>query len=607
MDIIDILLAKSMSQSATPDGTAAAAAQQALAAAQQASAAAAEAQEALSNVKTEEEIQEIADTEIKKLDVEPSIFVGNNLYHTAQVTVKYPDDTESSHNFFRIYQKTGTDPHQVMSQKAITEALEAKADKTYVDEQIAAIPAGSGDTINYNINLGPENAGNIVIIGPDGNIVAGDTSENAIIEALIKAGSYIAKDALGVEIDYQNKVITRTQDATLYSMGEDFNHYKMFGGRMRCNVADDGFINAFYGEEGYTDDGSNGQVMVYQPKFYYQRIPMKTEKNAVGKIIRKESLIISSVEQSGFKLHPIFIGENGEELEYVLLPAYEGSIVNNKLSSVADQKPTSNISITQAEQYARNRGTGWHITNMAAESANQMLEIVEFGSMNGQTSIESGLVSIPNVNNKNCASQTGSTSELGNGTGAAASTTNITNNTTNVYDTEGRRAISYRGMENPWGNIWRMIGGINIYGNGKLEGGVPYISTSFTYNTSSVENGYESVGFCLPSNYGWISAMGYGEEKYDWVFMPAECSSAANSVAPVGDNLWTNSNQNGLTQVSLGGSWGFGASAGPFYYACDNFITDSAQISYGASLMYIPRAGTIYTNNYNKWLALMGE
>jgi hypothetical protein len=336
--------------------------------------------------------------------------------------------------------------------------------------------------------------------------------------------------------------MTRTQDATSYSMGEDFDHYKMFGGRMRCNVADDGFINAFYGEEGYTDDGSNGQVMVYQPKFYYQRIPMKTERNAVGKIIRKESLIISSVEQSGFKLHPIFIGENGEELEYVLLPAYEGSIVHNKLSSIADQKPTSNISIDQAEQYAQNRGTGWHITNMAAESANQMLEIVEFGSMNGQTSIENGLVSIPNVNNKNCASQTGSTSELGNGTGAAASTTNITDNTTNVYDIEGRRAISYRGMENPWGNIWRMIGGINVYGNGKLEGGVPYISTSFTYNTSSVENGYESVGFCLPSNHGWISAMGYGDEKYDWVFMPAECSNVANSVAPVGDNLWTNSN-----------------------------------------------------------------
>jgi hypothetical protein len=43
----------------------------------------------------------------------------------------------------------------------------------------------------------------------------------------------------------------------------------MYGGRMRCNVTDDGTITAFYGDSNYADDGSNGQVMVYQPKFYY--------------------------------------------------------------------------------------------------------------------------------------------------------------------------------------------------------------------------------------------------------------------------------------------------------------------------------------------------
>ena len=56
-------------------------------------------------------------------------------------------------------------------------------------------------------------------------------------------------------------------------MGEDFNQFLMYGGRIKCNVADDGTINAFYGENGYTEDGSNGQVMIYQPKFYYRRVP----------------------------------------------------------------------------------------------------------------------------------------------------------------------------------------------------------------------------------------------------------------------------------------------------------------------------------------------
>lgn len=613
MDIIDVMLARAM----TPQGKAETYISKAEAAAAKAEAAAAK----LENLQTEEDIQAIADEEIKKTDLLTSIRVGNNAYHTASIKLIYPDETFKQHDFFRIYQSTGNNAHNPMSQKAVTDALDTKAnssdlanyvtvnvfnssltdkaDKTYVDEQIAAIPSTSGE--GGSTNLGPENAGNIVIIGPDGNIISGDTTELSIIEALIKAGAYVAKDALGIEVDYENKAVTRTQDAASYSMGHDFDTYTMYGGRMRCNVADDGFINAFYGDENYKDDGSNGQVMVYQPKFYYQRMPIKTEKNRVGKIIRKESILISETAQSGFKLHPIFKDANGEELEYVLLPAYDGSVINNKLASVAGQKPASNITVAQAEQYAQNRGAGWHMTNMAAESANQILEIVEFGSMNGQASLESGIVSISTVSGYNNASQTGSTASLGNATGHADSTENITNGVSNTYNTKGKRAISYRGMENPWGNIWRMIGGINVYGDKNLNGGVPYICTNFSYNITSLTENYEPIGFCLPTAYGWISAMGYGDEKYDWIFMPAECDSSATSTAPVGDNLWTNPDLNGMTLAAIGGSWGFGQASGPFYYACDSFLNETSQTGYGASLMYIPTKNSNYTANYQKW------
>jgi hypothetical protein len=33
--------------------------------------------------------------------------------------------------------------------------------------------------------------------------------------------------------------------------------------------------------------------------------------------------------------------------------------------------------------------------------------------------------------------------------------------------------------------------------------------------------------------------MGYGNTKYDWVYMPIECSNTASSLEPVGDGLWT--------------------------------------------------------------------
>jgi len=159
-----------------------------------------------------------------------------------------------------------------MTQKAITDALNTKADITYVNQKIAAIPSsGSG---GGNTNLGSENAGRIVIVGSDGNIIAGTAIEEEILRVLLAGGGYTAKNAVGLEVDYDNKSFIRTQEAANLSIGSDFDKYPMYGGRTRCNVADDGTITAFYGDNNYVEDGSNGQVMVYQPKFYYQRIPI---------------------------------------------------------------------------------------------------------------------------------------------------------------------------------------------------------------------------------------------------------------------------------------------------------------------------------------------
>jgi hypothetical protein len=79
-------------------------------------------------------------------------------------------------------------------------------------------------------------------------------------------------------------------------MGTDFDSYVMYGGRTRCNVADNGTITAFYGDNNYTEDGSNGQVMIYQPKFYYKRIIRDHENMSHGAIVRHETLLLSSTE-----------------------------------------------------------------------------------------------------------------------------------------------------------------------------------------------------------------------------------------------------------------------------------------------------------------------
>ena len=515
------------------------------------------------------------------------------------------------------YKATGDNEDGSMTQKAIKDYIASV--KTELENKIAQIPSGGiGGTFSI------DDAGNIVIIGPDGTPIAGSTSEQDIITALINAGVYNVSGTIGLQIDYANKSFIRIQDAESKNPGTDFDSYAMYGGRMRCNVADDGTINAFYGDINYKDDGSNGQVMVYQPKFYYQRTPITMTKLTVGNAVRKESLILSSQQKSGFKVHPLFINEDGAEVDYVLLPAYQGSIydysdsnynttstitidfANDKLSSVASAKPigsnsTSNFTMENAEQLARNRGTGWHITNMAVESANQMLEIVEFGQLNLQNGIESGIVSVPTTPNTNCASLTGSTASLGNNTGVAQATISEANGSRTSYSTSGRRAISYRGVENPWGNIWHFIAGVNIYGQGRDDGGYPYICKNFNYNYTTIDNNYENVGFKLPSTHSWISAMGYGNNNYDWVLMPAECSSA-NSALPVGDSFWSYPSLNGTNCAIIGGTWESEDSAGPFYYGCDREMNYS-KFSFGANLMFIPQKNSTYTTNINKWKA----
>ena len=571
---------------------------------------------------------EDVDAEVKKMTVNTNTVTGSNA-NTLQVITTYPDNTLNTQNITKLYKGTGNNEDGTMTQKAITDALGTKADTstlnnyasiTYVNNAISNIPSGGSSGVS---NLGSENNGRIVVVGSDGNIIAGTALESEIIDALVLSGGYTAQNAVGIEIDYDNKTVKRTQEAAGKSMGSDFNAYEMYSGRMRCNVADNGTINAFYGESGYTEDGSNGQVMIYQPKFYYQRVPITTSSNRVGKTIIKDSLIISATAQSGFKVHPIFKTANGEELDYVLFSAYEGGLYdvsentyvsttasnvdfnNDKMSSVAGSKPitgSSNLNLQKAEQLANNRGTGWHIFTAAAESANQMLEVVEFGSFNGQASLGKGICNIGTGEN-NIAALTGATASLGNASGVAASTTLEANGNTTTTSAEDKSAISYRGLENPWGNVWQMLNGILISGDAASNGGVPYICKNTNYSYTNITNDYESAGFSLPNASGWISALGYGSRDYDWLLMPAEASNA-NSIAPIGDNGWFDANMTGVRMIVQGGGWSFEDSDGPFYYGCDKQPSDSTYKSYGARLLYLPTKNETYTANITKWQTL---
>ena len=425
-------------------------------------------------------------------------------------------------------------------------------------------------------------------------------------------GMIETEDVLGITMDYKNKTCTRIAGAKNLTAGADFDKFSMYGGRKRCNVSDGGTINAYYGDEGYTEDGSNGQVMVYQPKFYYLVCPLEYDRQETGYgyHLRKANYYVSETQRAGFKLHPAFYDKNGNEVDYILMSAYEGCIYDtsanaymlndeqvmdaskDKFSSIAGARPatsvTQNLTRPNIEQMAKNRGEGWHSFGIKTASMEQLLMIIEMGMMNLQTAIGQGVITLPWTTGSDTTSSyagvTGSTASLGNGTGRAEKTITYEGGSAKEYTVDGKTSICYRGVENFWGNIWKFAYGVNIWGNGKMAGGMPYICSDFNYAEGKNTDNYEGAGFTVTKANGYISAMGYST-KYDWLFMASEC--LGNSSLPVGDYTYITKNLNGYRIALLGGSWSSGSSAGGFDWYLDYGVGYRYRYV-GGRLVYVP-------------------
>lgn len=435
-----------------------------------------------------------------------------------------------------------------------------------------------------------------------------------------------ADDIVGIQVDYKNKTFKRLAGAANLTKGSDFDKFTMFGGRKRCNVADDGSIVAWYGDADYKEDGSMGQVMVYQPKFYYLVCPVEYDHidTGIGYHLRKANYYVSEKPRAGFRLHPAFYDASGNEIDYFLTSAYEGSIYDasasayllndeqvmntgeDKFSSIAGARPASgssqNLTRPNIEAMAQNRGTNWHGDLIKQVSAEQMLMIIEMGMMNLQTAIAQGIVSLPwttgSDTTSSYAAATGSTASLGNGTGRAEKTTTYEGGVAKEYTVDGKTSVCWRGKENFWGNIWKFVYGINIWGNGKMGGGQPYICSDFSFAESKNSGNYEPAGFTVTNANGYISAMGYST-ACDWLFIASEC--LGNSSLPVGDYTYITVNLNGYRIAPLGGRWNYGGSAGGFYWHLHSGVGYRAR-DIGGRLVYIPtRDSATYTAAIEAW------
>lgn len=458
------------------------------------------------------------------------------------------------------------------------------------------------------------NASNVsMTVDPAAVATVGDI--NALQAEITDIQSYIGytdADIYGVEVDFKNKRFTRLAGAVGKTPGDAFDGVKAFGGRRRCNVTDAGKVVAYYGDAGYSETGvltsaitkgdntyavgTKVQVMVEQPKFYYKVVPLELEKIQGGKgfHMRKARYYVSDTMKAGFKLHPAFI-KDGKEKNFIYLSAYEGCTydtsanayklndaqdvdwTNDLLASIAGAKPTSGLTQSGATRngfrtIAAKRGSVWSQQTIQSVSATQILFLIEYASFNIQEKLGAGVTTKTDDGATSMTEITGATTTLGNKSGQ-------------VINTNGYSVVSYRGEENPFGNLWKWVDGINTNnGSSFAEGdtGTIYIADhGFKDNTGDAP--YTEIGFSsVYLGWSYISAFGYSEDA-DWLFYPTE--GKGNSSLPVGDcGQVVNP---GWRVAILGADWNDGSNSGLFCLAV-YYDSGYRYRVIGGRLLYVP-------------------
>lgn len=349
----------------------------------------------------------------------------------------------------------------------------------------------------------------------------------------------------------------------------------------RCNLSDDGTVLAYYGDANYKEDGSNGQVMVEIHKGYVRTEFLNNERRDY----------VSEFPTVGFETDPAFI-RNGVVKDKIYISAFEGSIFDtsdstyllndeqvadfavgtgDKLCSRAGVKPcsgqTQNLTLPNSRILAQNRGIGWELQDFWTVSFIQMCMFIEHNTFNSQSAIGQGVVNINDAtagNTLNNSVITGLTSSLGNSTGQVEYTYIYPNDSTiKTYP------ISYHGIENFWGNIWKWVDGININNN------VPYVA-DYNFISNKFDGHYKLLGVTLSNTGGYVED--WADFKYG--FLPSKVGTNK-----IGDYYYQAS---GARVARLGGYWNLDSDAGA---GCWLLSTSSAYRSrgLGARLLYLPK------------------
>lgn len=230
---------------------------------------------------------------------------------------------------------------------------------------------------------------------------------------------------------------------------------------------------------------AQGNIMTEIPEHWYKLYTNGT----------KFRMMLSEIPLPGYKhvdkfyisTYEACIARNEEKLWSENLYAYsdESSLINLRGGdNTSDwdgtyrsllRMPVTNLTRDQFRQAARKRGSGWEMYTYGAHKTLFWLFAVEYATLNSQKSFnaqkdangfsQGGLGLGPtqmtdwaNFNNSNPLIPCGYTNEFGNGSGEKAYVVKNSSDSTHATLMANR----YRGIENPFGHLWKCIDGANI-------------------------------------------------------------------------------------------------------------------------------------------------
>ena len=264
--------------------------------------------------------------------------------------------------------------------------------------------------------------------------------------------------------------------------------------------------------------------------------------------------------------------------------------------------PATNISLTNFRAYARKRGsTEWNCNLYRLHKMMWWLFAVEYANFNSQADFNAALdengyhqgglgagvttwdgTSWNNYNGYYPLVPCGVTNSLGNHTGTVDY---------NVIGSDGSTVKTfavprYRGVENPFGHIWKWTDGCKCIIQSEASGGLSkfYVCDNPANFTSSGTTNYDYRGN-LPRSEGYVKALILGE---DGEIMPL--AVGGGSTTYFCDYFYTNIPTSGESErgVLFGGSAHYGALAG-FVFAPANYSAPFATADFGSRLCFDPQ------------------